>query len=136
MNTNTITESIIGSAIAVHRALGPGLLESAYEHCMVIEMAARGLRFERQKLIPLVFRGVAIESGYRIDLLVEHEVVVELKSVAQLEEIHTAQILTYLKLADCRLGLLINFNVPLLKDGIRRVILSRSRPSASSAALR
>lgn len=136
MNTNSITESIIGSAIAVHRALGPGLLESAYEHCMVIEMAARGLRFERQKLIPLVFRGVAIESGYRIDLLVEHEVVVELKSVAQLEEIHTAQILTYLKLADCRLGLLINFNVPLLKDGIRRVILSRSRPSASSAALR
>jgi len=136
VNTNTITESIIGSAIAVHRALGPGLLESAYEHCMVIEMAARGLRFERQKLIPLVFRGVAIESGYRIDLLVEHEVVVELKSVAQLEEIHTAQILTYLKLADCRLGLLINFNVPLLKDGIRRVILSRSRPSANSAALR
>jgi len=136
VNTNSITESIIGSAIAVHRALGPGLLESAYEHCMVIEMAARGLRFERQKLIPLVFRGVAIESGYRIDLLVEHEVVVELKSVAQLEEIHTAQILTYLKLADCRLGLLINFNVPLLKDGIRRVILSRSRPSASSAALR
>lgn len=116
-----ITGSIIGAAIEVHRALGPGLLESAYEACLSYELLDRGLGVERQRPMPVSYRGVQIDVGYRMDLLVEEAVVVELKAVDRLLPIHKAQLLSYLKLADLRLGLLINFNVKVLKDGIRRL---------------
>ncbi len=119
---NQITESIIGAAIEVHRALGPGLLESAYETCLAYELAQRGLKVEQQKPLPVVYREVKLDCGYRLDLLVEDAVVVELKSVEQLHPIHQAQLLSYLKLSGRKVGLLINFNVTLLKDGIRRVV--------------
>lgn len=119
---NRITESIIGAAIQVHRALGPGLLESAYEACLGFELSKRGLRVEPQKPLPLVYGGVKLECGYRIDLLVEGSVIVEIKSVDRVAPIHEAQILSYLKLSGCKVGLLINFNVTMLKDGIRRFI--------------
>jgi len=119
---NEITDTIIGSAIAVHRELGPGLLESAYEVCLAFELADRGLSVERQKALPVVYRNVKLDCGYRIDLLVEEKVIIELKAVERVEPIHTAQILSYLKLSGCKLGLLINFNVKVLKNGIRRLI--------------
>ncbi len=119
---NAITEEIIGAAIAVHRALGPGLLEWAYEACLVYELAERGLAVERQKALPVTYRGVTVDCGYRIDLLVKGLVVVELKAVERLDPLHDAQILSYLKLSGCRVGLLINFNVRMLKDGIRRLV--------------
>ena len=119
---NEITEQIIGAALAVHRALGPGLLESAYEACLVHELAERGLTVERQKTLPVVYRGVHVDCGYRIDLLVEELVVVELKAVTKLDPIHEAQLLSYLKLSGCHVGLLINFNVQMLKQGIRRMV--------------
>jgi len=122
MRVNDITEQIIGAAIEVHRELGPGLLESTYEACLLFEPTGRGLRVERQKALPVVYRDVQIDCGYRIDLLVEHLVIVELKAVAQLEPIHEAQLLTYLKLSGCHVGLLINFNVKKLKNGIRRLV--------------
>ncbi len=115
-----LTEAIIGAAIAVHRALGPGLLESAYEACFAYELEWRGLRVERQKALPVTYRGVQIDCGYRIDLLVENEVIVELKA-SQLQPIHDAQLLSYLKLSGRSVGLLINFNVRLLKEGLRRL---------------
>jgi GxxExxY protein len=117
---NRITETIIGAAIEVHRALGPGLLESAYEACLVFELEQRGLKVEHQKPLPVVYQSVNLDCGYRIDLLVEDTVVVEIKAVDQLAPIHEAQLLSYLKLSGCRFGLLINFNVMMLKDGIRR----------------
>ncbi|MBK7896032.1 MAG: GxxExxY protein [Anaerolineaceae bacterium] len=116
-----ITEQIIGGAIAVHKALGPGLLESAYEACLVYELRQRGLKIEQQKELPIVYGEVKLDCGYRLDLFVEGLVIVELKAVERLAPIHEAQLLSYLKLADCRLGLLINFNVTLLKRGIRRL---------------
>ncbi len=119
---NGITETIIGSAIQIHKALGPGLLESAYECCLAHELTKRHLRVEQQKPLPLVYEEVKLECGYRIDLVVEGSVVVEIKSVDALAPIHEAQILTYLKLSGCKLGLLINFNVPVVKDGIHRYI--------------
>src|SRR5947208_3026642 len=119
---NQITEGIIGAAIEVHRALGPGLLESAYEACLAFEMNARGLSVERQKEMPLVYHGVHLDCGYRIDLLVERQVVVELKSVDQLTPVHESQMLSYLKLSGCPVGLLINFNVRVLVQGIKRLI--------------
>ncbi len=119
---NGITESIIGAAIQVHKALGPGLLESAYQHCLAHEVTKRNLHVEQQKPLPLVYEQVKLECGYRIDLVVEGAVVVEIKSVDELAPIHRAQILTYLKLSGCKLGLLINFNVPAVKDGIQRYI--------------
>jgi GxxExxY protein len=119
---NSITETIIGAAIQVHKALGPGLLESAYEACLAFELEKRHLQVERQKPLPLVYEQVKLECGYRIDLLVEGSVVVEIKSVEALAPIHEAQIITYLKLTGCKLGLLINFNVPAVKDGIHRFI--------------
>jgi GxxExxY protein len=122
MRVNDVTEQIIGAAIDVHRELGPGLLESTYEACLVFELSSRGLRVERQKALPVVYRDVQIDCGYRIDLLVEHAVVVELKAVAAVEPIHEAQLLTYLKLSGFRVGLLINFNVKQLKNGIRRLV--------------
>jgi GxxExxY protein len=117
-----ITESVIGAAIAVHRALGPGLLESAYEACLAYELVDRGLSVERQKAVPVVYRGVKLDCGYRIDLLVQEKVIVELKAIERFEPIHIAQVLSYLKLSGCNVGLLINFNVKVLKDGIRRLI--------------
>ena len=120
---NEITHEIIGAAIEVHRLLGPGLLESAYEECLAKELALRNLRVERQKPIPIVYKAVKLECGYRIDLLLEDRVVVELKSIESLAAIHEAIILTYLRLSGRRLGLLINFNVTILKDGIKRYII-------------
>jgi GxxExxY protein len=119
---NGITERIIGSAIQVHRTLGPGLLESAYAACLAFELGKHGLRVEEQKPIPLVYEEVKLECGYRADLIVENSVVVEVKSVEALAPIHEAQVLSYLKLSGCKLALLINFNVVVLKDGIRRFI--------------
>jgi GxxExxY protein len=123
MNTNDLTSVIIGCAINVHRILGPGLLESAYEECLAFELNEAGLLFERQKPVPVVFKEIKLECGYRIDILVEKSVIIELKSVDQLAPIHEAQILTYLKLSGKRIGLLINFNVTILKNGIKRYSL-------------
>ena len=116
-----IAEQIIGGAIAVHKALGLGLLESAYEACLVYELRQRGLKVEQQKELAIIYGEVKLDCGYRLDLFVEDLVIVELKAVDRLAPIHEAQLLSYLKLADCRLGLLINFNVTLLKRGIRRL---------------
>ncbi len=124
MLDNEITQHVIGAAIEVHKQLGPGLLESAYEECLCHELAIRHVNFERQKPIPLVYKEVKLDCGYRLDLLVEGRIVVELKAVDGLGPIHEAIILTYLKLSGHRLGLLINFNVPLLKDGIKRFRMS------------
>jgi GxxExxY protein len=121
-NPNNITQTIIGAAIAVHRELGPGLLESAYETCLAYELAQRGMQAERQKALPVIYRGVQLDCGYRIDMLLEDQVVVELKAVERLEPIHEAQLLSYLKLSGCKVGLLINFNVKVLKNGIRRLV--------------
>jgi GxxExxY protein len=121
-HVNRTTERIIGAAIAVHRALGPGLLESAYKACLASELGARGLRYEREVEVPVVYNDVRLDCGYRMDLLVERLVVVELKVAARLEPVHTSQLLTYLRLSGCPAGLLINFNVPVLKAGIRRVV--------------
>jgi len=119
---NGITEVIIGGAIQVHRVLGPGLLESAYEACLAFELKKRGLRIEEQKPLPLVYDQVKLDCGYRIDLVVEGAVVVEVKSVDALAPIHEAQVISYLKLSGCKVGLLINFNVLQLKQGIRRFV--------------
>ena len=119
---NKITETIIGSAIAVHKSLGPGLLESAYETCLAFELADHGLSVERQKALPIIYRDVKLDCGYRLDLLVEKKVIVELKAIDQLLPIHSAQLLSYLKLSGCKVGLLINFNVKILKNGLCRII--------------
>jgi len=123
MPDDGLTHSIIGAAIEVHRLLGPGLLESAYEECLCHELHLRGIPFERQKPIPVVYKNVKLESGYRLDLLVNNEVIVELKSIEALAPLHEAVMLTYLRLSGHHLGLLINFNVAVLRDGIRRYIL-------------
>jgi GxxExxY protein len=123
MELNKITEQVIGAAIEVHRALGPGLLESAYEECLCHELRLRGVAFERQRPLPVEYKGTKLDCGYRLDLLVADVVVVEIKAVESIEPIHEAQLLTYLKLGGWTLGLLINFNVPVLKDGIRRRVL-------------
>jgi GxxExxY protein len=119
---NQVTGSIIGAAIDVHRALGPGLLESAYEACLAFELAQRGLKIEQQKPLPLVYKEVKLDCGYRVDLLVDQMVIVEVKAVDHLAPIHQAQLLSYLKLSGCEVGLLINFNVKVLKQGICRLI--------------
>ena len=124
MNTlteNEIAHMIVDCAFKVHKALGPGLLESAYEECLFYELPLRGLFVEKEKPLPLVYGGVKLQIGYRVDFLIERKVIVEVKSIDALADIHVAQVLTYLKLAGCKLGLLINFNVPILKDGITRV---------------
>ena len=120
--SNEITSKIIGAAIEVHRVLGPGLLESVYEHCLVRELQAEGLRVSRQLALPLVYKGETLEGLFRLDLVVEDQVIVEIKAVEALNEVHLAQVITYLKLTNLSLGLLINFNVALLKQGIRRVV--------------
>lgn len=122
MEENKITEIIIGCAIKVHKALGPGLLESAYKECLFYELNKTALFTEKEKPLPLVYEEVKLDCGYRIDLMSEKKVIVEVKSVEALNDIHLAQILTYLKLADCKVGLLINFNVLKLTNGIRRVV--------------
>ena len=119
---NELTYSVIGCAIEVHKHLGPGLLESAYEECLYYKIISSGLRAEKQRAMPLVFEGVHLECGFRIDILVENLLVVEVKSCDAVHPIFLAQTLTYLRLGDYRLGLLINFNVELLRDGIKRVI--------------
>ena len=119
---NGITRNIIGAAIQVHRGLGPGLLESAYEACLAFELGKRQMKVEQQKPLPLVYDQVKLDCGYRIDLLVDGTVVIEIKSVDALAPIHDAQVITYLKLSGCKLALLINFNVPVLKNGIRRFV--------------
>ena len=123
LEINEITKGVIGAAIDVHRALGPGLLESAYEECLCHELGLRGIAFERQKPLPVVYKGRRLDCGYRLDLLVEESVVVELKAVQVIMPIHEAQMLTYLKLGSWNVGLLINFNVPLLKKGLKRIVL-------------
>jgi GxxExxY protein len=120
---NTITEAVVTSAIKVHRAFGPGILESAYEKCLVHELFKLGLVVERQVVLPLIYDGVVIDAGYRLDLLVAKTVIVEIKAIEALLPIHRAQLLCYLRLTGLRVGLLINFNVYRLVDGIKRVIL-------------
>ena len=122
MELNDLTENIIGCAIKVHRVLGPGLLESTYETCLVYELTKAGLKAERQVAVPVIYEGLRLDADYFIDILVEDTVILELKSVEHLLPIHEAQLLTYLKLANKKLGLLINFNVMLLKNGIKRRI--------------
>jgi len=122
MTENELSTLAIGCAIKVHASLGPGLLESAYEECLCYELIKSGLFVEKQKPMPLVYEAVKLECGYRIDLMVENRLVIEVKSVETLNEVHLAQVLTYLKLSKCRLGLLMNFKVAPMKDGIRRVV--------------
>lgn len=120
METNEITEKIIGCAIEVHKKLGPGLLESAYEECLSFELEKAGLLIKRQQPTPVVYKDIKLDCGYRIDILVENMVVIELKVVDEFNPVHFAQILTYMKFANKKTGLLINFNVTVLKNGIRR----------------
>jgi GxxExxY protein len=122
MSIEELGNQIIGAAIEVHRELGPGLLESSYEACLMHELKLRGIQAERQVPHPLVYKGLELDEGYRIDILVEGQIVLELKTVETLNDVHMAQILTYLRLSDCQLGYLLNFKVPLMKEGIRRVV--------------
>jgi GxxExxY protein len=123
MEPNEITGAIIAAAIEVHRALGPGLLESSYQLCLRHELSMRGIPFRKEVVLPVVYKGLALECGYRLDLLVMEMVVVETKAVGQLDPIHEAQLSTYLKLGGWKIGLLINFNVEVLKHGIKRRVL-------------
>jgi GxxExxY protein len=120
---NELSKKVIGCAIEVHKALGPGLLENAYEECLFYKMQKEGLFVEKQKALPLFFEEVKMDVGYRIDLLVENKLIIELKSVEAFTDVHLAQVLTYLKLSKLRLGLLMNFNVHRLTDGIKRIVL-------------
>ena len=131
---NPITKEIIGAAIEVHRSLGPGLLESTYLPCLELEFAARRLRWVTQQVVPIVYKGLTLVASYRVDLIVEDVVVVELKSVERLLTVHDAQVLTYMRLAGCQAGLLINFNVPKLTDGIRRLIRPENAGEAGRSA--
>jgi GxxExxY protein len=124
VNENPLSREIIAAAIEVHKALGPGLLESAYEECLAHELSLRNLPFERQEAIPIIYKDLNIDAGFRLDFLVGNCVVVELKAVEALLPIHDAQVLTYLKMTKNRLALLINFNVPLLRNGIKRIVLN------------
>ncbi|MDE5420839.1 GxxExxY protein [Ancylomarina sp. DW003] len=122
MTENEISKVVVDCALKVHRQLGPGLLESAYQECLMYELKNQGLVVEKEKPIPLVYDTVKLDIGYRMDLLINNKLVIEIKSVESLNDIHLAQILTYLKLSGCKLGLLINFNVALIKHGIKRVV--------------
>ncbi len=122
MTENEIAKEILNAAFEVHKAIGPGLLESAYQECLFYELNKRGLVVEKEKSLPVIFKDVKLTAGYRIDLLVNQRVIIELKSVDQLNNLHIAQALTYLKLSNLKLAILINFNVPLLKDGIKRIV--------------
>ena len=130
-----VTGIIIGEAIAIHRELGPGLLESTYETCLASTLSARGLPVERQVALPVVFRGQRLDCAYRIDLLVDGHVIVELKTVTSLESLHFAQVMTYLKFSGCPVALLINFNVLRLTDGLRRIVRGHTDALAPSSVL-
>jgi GxxExxY protein len=125
---NELTEKIIGAAIEVHRHLGPGLLESAYEECVCYELSKLGIGFQRQIPLPIVYKGIRLNCGYRMDLIVEDSVVVEVKATEELLAVHSAQLLTYLKLSNKPIGLLINFNVPVLKNGLKRIVNRYAKP--------
>jgi GxxExxY protein len=122
MTENELSKIVFECGLKVHKTLGPGLLESAYEECLFYEITKTGISVEKQKGLPLVYNEVKLDIGYRIDLLVENKFIVEIKAVEALTDIHTAQILTYLKLSNCKLGFLINFNTVLFKDGVKRII--------------
>lgn len=122
MYENELSKIVIGAAIKVHKGLGPGLLESAYQACLYYELVQQGLNVQKEKPLPVIYEEVQLDCGYRVDLMVENKLIVELKAVDELNDIHMAQILTYLKLTECKLGLLINFNSVLLKNGIKRVV--------------
>jgi len=123
IENDPLTEKIIGAAIEVHRVLGPGLLESAYEECLCHELCLQKIAFERQQPLPVVYKGVRLDCGYRLDVVVERRVLLELKTVEKILPIHEAQLLTYLRLAGIRTGLILNFNVPALRQGIMRMVL-------------
>ncbi|MEO9869346.1 GxxExxY protein [Ekhidna sp.] len=133
LNINEITEKVIGCAICVHTELGPGLLESAYQECLFYELQSEGLFVEKEKPLPLLYKSVKMECGYRVDLLVEKKVIVELKSVEALTDVHVAQVLTYLKLSNNKIGLLINFNSFRVKDGLKRLINKYYEPQFSQS---
>lgn len=122
MSENEISSKIIGAAIEVHKQLGPGLLESTYETCLAYELKQMGLDVKQQQALPVLYKEVKLDAGYRIDLLIENKVIIEIKSVEALADIHTAQLLTYLKLKDLKLGLLINFNSVRVVDGLKRIV--------------
>ena len=122
MDINQLSSKIIGAAIQVHKALGPGLLESAYEKCICYELSYQGFSFERQKPLAINYKGVKLDCGYRLDIVVENTIILELKSCEKIEPIHKAQLLTYLKLSGLNLGLILNFNVPVMRDGIVRIV--------------
>ena len=122
MDENELSNKIVGAVIEVHRTLGPGLLESTYEGCLYHELSLNQIPFERQVMMPVVYKGNLLDYGYRVDIIVDNKVILELKSVAEVQPIHKAQLLTYLKLSGLKLGLLLNFNVLLMKDGINRLV--------------
>lgn len=122
LTENEISKIILECALKIHKALGPGLLESSYQECLYYELLTKNLTVEKQKPLPLIYESVKLDIGYRVDLWVEQKVIIEVKSVDALNDVHLAQVLTYLKLSGCKLGMLINFNVTLLKNGIRRVV--------------
>ncbi|MBP9849210.1 MAG: GxxExxY protein [Flavobacterium sp.] len=122
MTENELSRIVFDCALKVHQSLGPGLLESAYEECLYYELRKTGLNVEKQKPLPLIYEEVKLDVGYRIDIIVENKLIIEIKSVEALSDVHFAQLLTYLKLTNCKLGLLINFNVSLIKNGVKRVV--------------
>ena len=122
MDINQLTGKVIGAAIEVHKALGPGLLESTYEECLCHELQLRQIAYERQKPLPIEYKGVRLDCGYRLDLLVQGKIILELKACEKIDPIHEAQLLTYLKLTGLNVGLLLNFNVPVMRDGIVRIV--------------
>ncbi len=122
MTENDVSEKIIGCAIEVHKSLGPGLLESAYLECLFYELQSIGLKVEKQRALPLVYKEIKLDAGYRLDLIVEDKVIIEVKSVEALNDVHVAQVLTYLKLSGCKVGLLMNFNVLRLVEGLKRLV--------------
>ncbi len=120
---NEIAKIVFESGLQIHKILGPGLLESAYEECLYFDLVNAGLKVEKQKSLPLIYKEIKLDAGYRVDFLIENKVIIEIKSIDALHPIHTAQVLTYLKLSSCKLALLINFNVSLFKDGVKRLVL-------------
>jgi GxxExxY protein len=122
MTENELSRIVFDCCLKVHQTLGPGLLESAYEECLFYELKKSGLDVQKQKALPLVYEEVKLDVGYRIDIIIENKLIIEIKSVEALNDVHFAQLLTYLKLTDCKLGLLINFNVTLIKNGIKRIV--------------
>ena len=137
MDINKLSSKIIGAAIEVHKTLGPGLLESSYEQCLCYELNLQGLSFKSQKPLPVVYKGKRLDCGYRLDIVVDNAIILELKACETILQIHKAQLLTYLKLSDLHLGLILNFNVPVMRDGIVRIVNKlKEKPFATTASLR